>query len=516
MALLPREDSWVNPTTGYGPGYDKTNDAIFLSTTRLNDRLLSALYYGDPIAHRLVNIIPQEMFRRGYCLSSDSDPELAQERYKQGKAIDIDGRLRKTLKWGRLWGGCLGILGANDGAGDLSKPLRPEAVRAFSFINLIDRRYAQVARFYTDANSPKYNQPEIYMITTLRGQVFYVHESRVVRFDGTEVDDEKAYALAGWSDSVLQLQYDILKKLAAGYDSSSSLLADANQAVFKLKGLMKQVATGGKEALQTRMRAVDLTRSSGRSVLLDTEEDFKREVTSFTGIPDVLDRFMMLLSAGTGIPVTLLMGRSPAGMNATGDADFRAFYDVIASEQEKIVTPVLLKLYALFGQLPEDIEVEWHPLYEPSDKEQAETEEIEERTEKTRAEKYAVYLGASVLLPEQVALHEFGTDEEIVIEEAALRASLKTEIDLALDPAVTGPGSGGATGSSSQQIYGYHLQYGVLTLNEMRARLGLPPIAGGDEPPVPVTDPNAATPADPAADPNAVTAPPAKTNVQAP
>jgi hypothetical protein len=43
------------------------------------------------------------------------------------------------------------------------------------------------------------------------------------------------------------------------------------------------------------------------------------------------------------------------------------------------------------------------------------------------------------------------------------------------------------------QVYKYHLDYGVLTLNEIRRRLNAPPISGGDEPPKPM----AAAPVDP-------------------
>lgn len=38
------------------------------------------------------------------------------------------------------------------------------------------------------------------------------------------------------------------------------------------------------------------------------------------------------------------------------------------------------------------------------------------------------------------------------------------------------------------QVFQYHLTFGVLTTNEIRERLGLPPVAGGDKPPVPMFD----------------------------
>jgi hypothetical protein len=40
-----------------------------------------------------------------------------------------------------------------------------------------------------------------------------------------------------------------------------------------------------------------------------------------------------------------------------------------------------------------------------------------------------------------------------------------------------------ATSAEASKLYQYHFQYGLLTTNEARARLGLPPIAGGDKPP---------------------------------
>jgi phage-related protein (TIGR01555 family) len=221
------------------------------------------------------------------------------------------------------------------------------------------------------------------------------------------------------------------------YDSAGALLSDANQGVFKLKGLWKQVAEGAKDALQKRMAMVDYTRSSMKSVILDAEgEDFSRVATSFAGISDLLDRFMMLLSASTGIPVTILMGRSAAGMNSTGDSDFRAFYDRVAAYQTRVLTPMLLEIYDMAGDAPADLCLEWLPLWEPSEKEQADTKLVEAQVAKTEAEEYQVWITAQVLMPEEVALAEFSdaTNGEIEIDVEARKQSLEQETELALNP----------------------------------------------------------------------------------
>lgn len=44
---------------------------------------------------------------------------------------------------------------------------------------------------------------------------------------------------------------------------------------------------------------------------------------TFTGLPDVYDRVMMDVAGAARTPVTKLFGRSPAGMNATGESDLK-------------------------------------------------------------------------------------------------------------------------------------------------------------------------------------------------
>ena len=55
---------------------------------------------------------------------------------------------------------------------------------------------------------------------------------------------------------------------------------------------------------------------------------------TFTGLPDVYDRVMMDVAGAAKTPVTKLFGRSPAGMNATGESDMNNYYDYIDGLRE--------------------------------------------------------------------------------------------------------------------------------------------------------------------------------------
>ena len=49
--------------------------------------------------------------------------------------------------------------------------------------------------------------------------------------------------------------------------------------------------------------------------------------------------FLQVAAGAADIPVTRLLGQSPAGLSATGDSDTRNYYDMIAARQELDLRP---------------------------------------------------------------------------------------------------------------------------------------------------------------------------------
>ena len=85
----------------------------------------------------------------------------------------------------------------------------------------------------------------------------------------------------------------------------------------------------------------------------------------------------MDMAGAAEIPATKLFGRSPQGMNATGESDLRNYYDMIASLQERQLRPALEKLLPVmavscWGYVPEDLEFVFEPVMTTSPAERAE------------------------------------------------------------------------------------------------------------------------------------------------
>ena len=98
---------------------------------------------------------------------------------------------------------------------------------------------------------------------------------------------------------------------------------------------------------------------------------------SFGGLSDIYEAFMMDMAGAAGIPATRLFGRSPDGMNATGESDLKNYYEMIDGMRERSLRPALEKLLPVmalscWGFVPEDLTPSFPSLAAPDPREEAE------------------------------------------------------------------------------------------------------------------------------------------------
>jgi hypothetical protein len=139
------------------------------------------------------------------------------------------------------------------------------------------------------------------------------------------------------------------------------------------------------------------------------------------------------------MPATVLMGQSPAGMDATGEGDLELWYAScdawrqleLRHRHERITRLVLLaKDGPTGGTEPDGWEIAYRPLRVPKAKELAETRKIE-------ADTFAVYVDKGLAAPEEIALHVFSPSSgktDFALDEAELRAKVARRRELANQP----------------------------------------------------------------------------------
>lgn len=387
----------------------------------LTQQYLDIIYRYNGFGKRIIDLVANEMTRQWVTIAGDSE-NLVVARMEEIEAKD---KMNKMLKWSRLYGGSIGIIGVSDGL-ELQEPVNEKRIQSVDFIHVFDRHQVTWTNqyLYQDPQNPKYGLPEYYSVTPYHGGAnFLVHETRVMRIDGEELPERLKYTNQNWGDSVLQSIYVQLTGLSDIYTSTNSIIKDFVQTILSVENLSEIIGTvEGDSYLKERMEILNYSRNVANIMLLDSKESYEKKASSTSGLDALIDKFGLVLSAVTGIPYTFLFGQAPSGLQATGQADIRMFYDMIKSEQEDKLQPALEKLtrYIMLSseggfnrKQPDNWKVVFNPLWQLSEQEEA-------IYRKTVAETDAIYISMGVLDAAEVAVSRFGGNT----------FSNETEIDL--------------------------------------------------------------------------------------
>jgi len=437
---LNRRDGWENVLTGLGTQRDKRTSGR-VKSTRLSWADCEALWRGDDMAAKIVEEPAREMTRRwlDVQVENQSEDDVADTKddaeavEKALKRLKAQTRVREAIMRQRGYGGAVLLLGADDGVADISTPLREATLKRIRFLTVFDAWEACPRTYYQDAEDEGFGEPETYWIypqgipgglqtagVKRIGGTTVVHESRLLRFEGTRVSRRQTNENRGWPDSVFVRVVEVLGDFGMSYGSAAHLVQDFSQAVYKMRGLFEALATGNEKLVQDRLAMMDEARSMLRAVLLDAGdgaggavEDFERKPTPLSGLAEVLDRIANRLAAAADMPVTRLMGQSPAGLNATGKQDANWWMDRMSGLQDEIMRDPLERLIHLLfiskegptsGVEPENWSLVWRSLTQLSP-----TEEAQRRLAIAQAD--AAWIGSQVVMPEEAAVSHFGGDE---------------------------------------------------------------------------------------------------------
>jgi phage-related protein (TIGR01555 family) len=447
-----RSDGWASALTGIGKSlYDKRLWSDF-EAHELTLQEIEELWAGDDMAARIVELVPDECLRQGFELQIEGDETgQAEDVMALLDEMDAIGHLREALCYARAYGGGAILLGADDGQ-QSAKPLNLASVRNLGWLMVLSPRELEVATRYSDPSKPKFGEPETYHIRSgsadPTSQRFagrpVIHETRLIRFSGPRVSRRRQMQAGGWGESVLTRCWQVIRDYQNSWQGAALLLGDVGQLVFKIKGLAELFTMPDGEAVAVkRAQMVEQSRSICRAVVTDAEDTFERIPVELAGVDTMLQQFAIRLAAAARIPVTLLMGQAPAGLNATGESDVRWFYDTVAAEQKRVLLPGLNRLLEVIfnakagptgGREPENWTVRFNPAWQLT-----EAEQVDLRLKQAQAD--VAYINAQVLTPEEVASSRFGGDAYSIDTKLDLEARAAFEAELAAEPQSETPGS---------------------------------------------------------------------------
>lgn len=375
------------------------------------------LFTHNDLAAIVCSALPEEAMASAFSFKADR-PRLTETLNDRLQELDVLAKVLDAAVFGRVHGDCYLYMVTSDRAESEREPLNLERVKQIRFLRKIERERITPFTFYMDPMDEKHGEPETYMVTFARSAGIEIHETRLLKFPGARTA-EREREINNWFDhSVLQRIAAVLFDFDVTWAAAARLVTQSIQGKYKLKDLASMLAAPGaegRETLSKRVGMIDEVRGMFNALILDADaEDFTYEVANFSALPELLDRFANRLAAAAGgIPVTKLFGVSPAGMNATGEADQKNWLRLMDVYRRDKIAPAVRRLLDVLlaeqGKPSDAAEIVWPSLDEPTALELAQLANQVAQTD-------VLYITNQVLSPAQVAEARFGESGGLEIE----------------------------------------------------------------------------------------------------
>lgn len=375
-ATIQMNDGLRNLVSGMGTDRDKASHSFFVPDL-LSAAQLEAAYRTSKLAQKIINMPAEDAGREWREWQADGADISAIE--AEEKRLNVRGKLIEALRIARFKGGSAIMIGT--GEANTEQPLNPEAVKrgGLKYLTVLDRGEINPEEIQNDPREPGYGRPEFFVMSA-PGAHLRIHYSRLVLFRGPKVPGGVTATGDWWGDSILNAVLSQVQRDEAGAANAESLLFEAKVDVLKIKNLTDNLKTQGQayeNILLQRFQLANTGKGINGSLILDEDEDYQQKTATFGSIPDLMDRFALRVSAAAEIPIVLLYEQSPGGLNSTGDADIRGYYDRVKVRQTLDLEPEISTLdecliRSALGSRPADLHYNWRPLWQPSEKERAE------------------------------------------------------------------------------------------------------------------------------------------------
>ena len=371
------KDGYINLPASLGEASPLQSSGDYVRSHISRDyELLTVLYRENWIAKRIIDMPCEDMTREWYTLSTELNQNLIDKIRKVEAKHNVKGEITNALRWARLYGGSLALIVLKGQEDMLDEPLdydmiMPGCFKGLLVLDMVTGITPSI-ELEKDMDDPDFGLPKYYdvVVDAYSGAMIRIHHSRVLRFIGRDLPPQEEILENYWGASELEHIFEELQKRNATSANIAQLVFQANTRVLKMADYGEVIGMGTNKQKKQVLDAIEaqnrLLTSFGVQIM-GTEDNMESHPYSFSGISDVYESFMMDMAGAANIPATKLFGRSPQGMNATGESDMNNYYESIAQMQERSLRPALEKLLpvicmSIFGAIPNDMEIVFEPI----------------------------------------------------------------------------------------------------------------------------------------------------------
>lgn len=428
-------DSLINTISGLGTDRDRNAYADFQRNFGFSYDYpqLEALYAENWVAKKIINVVAEDMTREWRTFDADEiPPEDIEKIEEQERQFYLKRLVTKALRWARLYGGSVLFpifRRESRAAQSLTDPLTLDMIKPGDLegFNVLEARYVFPAGTTSvNPGSLNYLTPQYYTMTG--AESMFIHESRIIRFEGDDLPRRERQQNRYWGQSVLE---SVRKAVVDAFTSSgvvSSLMHEANIDIIEIEGLANAIMANGEEQIKKRYELYYFLKSMFDVTLIDSKETYGNRQINFSNLDKIMEMFYIITAGAANMPVTKLLGVSPSGLNATGEHDLRNYYDYISIEQEDKLLEPLTYLDMILSQNvwgdQKDLPFSFDSLWQEDPTQKA-------TREHTQAQMDEIYLNLGVITEFQVLqeLKERGTYSNITDEDLSRMEQMSKEAE---------------------------------------------------------------------------------------
>jgi phage-related protein (TIGR01555 family) len=383
-------DSLRSLVAGLGDPFRDKLAGAYYGYQILDDVELANIYRSNWLGRKIIEVPAMDAIRKGRDWQAKGDQiELIEA---EEARLGYWTKLLQAKTMARLWGGAAIYIGTRDN--DLSEPLDFERMKkgGITYLTVVSRRDVTAGDVEQDVLSEFHGLPKYFEVTgSSTTAMVRIHPSRLAVFVGAPTGDSllSMGTTYGWGDSVLAHVYGAMRNADATAANIASLVFEANVDIFRIPEFMNSLSDPEYRArLLERFTLAATAKGNNKALVLDKDEEYDRKQITFATLPEVMQTFLQMAAGAADIPVTRLLGQSPAGMSATGESDMNNYYDRISSIQSLEMTPALYHLdecliRSALGSRPPEIFYSWSPLKQMTEKELAEIGKMNAETANT-------------------------------------------------------------------------------------------------------------------------------------
>jgi len=439
-------DGWGSTISGINDALHDRRTTSDFTPFELSYEKCTEIFESDDLGRRAAIGPVEDAFRQGYEITIADEgqfEDLKEDIENRLRELEVDKVIKKAMAQKRALGGAAILIGVRDNK-TMDRPLDRKTVSDIEFLTNLEPMDLIPHTYYDNPIEPKFGEVKLWELQTFAHGVFafnrsvktattekqsksiLIHESRLIIFNAGRISKySSTYNPAGqfWGLSIYTQIYEILRDFNVAWSAAGLIITDFSQAVFSIEGLNNLVGRDEQQLID-KMRAMNMSRSVARAVLIDTAEKFERDSVNISGLPELLNQLSRRFAASIDTPLSVLMGGGTKSDSSEMGDDLRYYYDKLSSLQRDEIGPVI-RLFAEIimrglrqRKIPKKWGIKWHPLWQLTDEQKANARLAQARVD-------AIYVKHGVLDTDTVA---------------RLRFSGEYSFDTSLSPGYKSPG----------------------------------------------------------------------------